>query len=164
MGIKTDDYGRLVFFETLWVKTLKTVTLIIISIIVYFIVQQFDNFEAWRNAGYFQIAIFFGLFMMVFIWKGSSVSFDEMMQVFIIKRGFGKFLPAKQIYYSEIQNIVLKRFGYQDEDGNVSNQGCFHLRLNNGKTHLIMVFNHAESIEDARKNIAKHSKLKIIFI
>ena len=95
-----------------------------------------------------------------FFYKTPWVKTLKILTLIITKRGLGKFLPAKLIYYSEIQNIVLKRFGYQEEDGNLSNQGYFHLRLNNGKTRLVMVFNHADSIEDARKNIAKHSKLK----
>ena len=139
-------------------------SLFILSIIAYFVLQQFDAFVAWQNAGYFQVTVFVGFFIMVYIWKGSSVAFDEMMQVVIIKRGLGKFLPAKQIYYKDIKNIVLKRFGYQDQDGNVTNQGYFHLRLNNDQTRVVMVFNHADSIENARKSLVKHSKLQVLFM
>lgn len=102
-----------------------------------------------------------GSLMMIYIWLEGSVVFDEMMQVVTIKSWFSKILPAKQIHYPEIKAVVLKRFGYIDEDGHETNEGYFHLQLNNGKTVLVMVFKHKDSIENARKRLIKHTKLHV---
>ena len=151
----------MVFYESIRLKILYTTILIALTSIVYYALHQYDNFDVWLGTWQVKTAGILGSLMMIYIWLEGSVVFDEMMQVVTIKSWFSKILPAKQIHYPEIKAVVLKRFGYIDEDGHETNEGYFHLQLNNGKTVLVMVFKHKDSIENARKRLIKHTKLHV---
>ena len=158
LDIKYDGYGRLIFFESVRLKLLCTTVLTFIIAVVYFVILPYDN---WLHSWQFQTGKFIAVIAFIYIWLEGSVVFDEMMQVVTIKSWHTKLLPAKKIYYPDIKAVVLKRHGYIDEDGHEINEGYFHLRLNNEKTHLVMVFKQKKSIENARKKLKIHTKLKL---
>lgn len=149
------------FYESFRLKLLYSLAFIAIGTFVYFVLNQNGLIDSWLNLWQYQVLKITGISVLIYIWLASSVVFDEMMQVVTIKSWHRKILPAKQIYYPDIKNIKLKRHGHIDENGDETNKGYFHLQLNNGDTYLLMVFKHKASIENARKRLVKHTKLKV---
>ncbi|MGJ8664054.1 MAG: hypothetical protein ACSHWU_10395 [Marinicella sp.] len=138
-----------------------TLVLITISYIVYYILNYFSLTDSWQATWPFQVAGISASCVFIFIWLEGSVVFDEMMQVVTIKRYFSKVFQAKQIPYTDIKAIILKRYAHEDEDGHITHEGYFHLKLTRGSSYLLLVFNSQNSIENVRKQLLKHSKLKI---
>ena len=151
----------MIIYESLRVKVLKTLLTIFCFAFFYYVVQFNGLIENFPDSWQLQTAVVVGMAVVCFTWLECKLEFDEMMQMLSIRRGLTRVLPTTKVSYSDIDKIILKRHAHQDEDGNVTNEGYFHLQLNNGKALLMMVFNDLDVIDNALKRLKKHTRLKI---
>jgi len=151
----------LLIFESLRVKVLKTLLTLFCAGFLYYVIQANGLIEGFHDSWQFQVAAVACMAMVIFIWQECKLEFDEMMQVVTIRRGLTRVFPATKINYRDIDRIILKRHAHEDEDGYVTNEGYFHLQLNNNKVYLMVVFNDADAIDDAYDQLKKHTRLKI---
>ncbi len=126
-----------------------------------YIVKSNNLYYSWFDTWVINALQVGGVLIIILIWEDYSIAFDEMMQVVVIKKWFSSLLPVKKIFYPNIKAVVLKRYAYEDEDGDITNEGYFHLELSNGDSCLLMKFTDIDSIENARKKLARHTQFKI---
>lgn len=140
---------------------LKTLLTLCFAVFFYYVIQINGLIENFLDSWQFQTAVVVVMAVVIFTWLECKLVFDEMMQVVTIRRGLTRLLPATKVYYSDIDKIILKRHAHEDEDGNVTNEGYFHLQLNNGKIYLMVIFTDLDAIDGALNQLKKHSQLKI---
>jgi hypothetical protein len=151
----------LFIYESLRVKVLKTLLTLVCAGFFYYVIQVNELIENFHKSWQFQAVWLVGMAVILFTWLECKLVFDEMLQVVTIRRGFTRVLPATKIFYADIDRIILKRYAYEDEDGEVTNQGYFHLLLINRKDYLMVIFNDLDAIDDALDQLKKHTRIKI---